>query len=140
MTESPDRHGFDREIGVRGIVQSALWLLAATLAAFLVAWAFYREQSRAEVAADPRPSPLAEAQKPVVPPGPRLQASPESELVAFREEERQALELWLWTDPAAGIAQVPVERAIDSVAAAGRLPDFNPPAPGPEAPEGGAQP
>jgi len=126
MTENS---GFDREIGVSGIVKSAIWLLAVTLAAFLVAWAFYREQARDEAAADPKPSPLAAAQTPVVPPGPRLQASPERELAAFRAEEKQTLEAWAWVDPAGEIAQVPVERAIDSVAAAGHLPDFNPPSP-----------
>lgn len=128
MTE---KTGFDREIGVRGIVQSAIWLLAVTVAAFLVAWAFYREQAREESAGDPKPSPLVEAQKPVVPPGPRLQSTPEVELRAFRVEEEQVLGSWAWSDPAGGIAQVPVERAIEAVVAAGALPDFNPPPPEP---------
>jgi len=135
-----EKTGIDREIGVRGIVQSAIWLLVVTLASFLVAWAFYREQSRAEVAADPRPSPLLEAQKPVVPPGPRLQSTPEKELAAFRLEEEQSLESWAWVDAPAGLAQVPVERAIDAVAASGRLPDFNPPAPEAPSAAGGDQP
>jgi len=126
-----EKSGFDREIGVRGIVQSAVWLLAVTIAAFLVAWAFYREQAREETAADPKPSPLVEAQRPVVPPGPRLQSTPEKELAAFRIEERQVLATWAWVDPAGRIAQVPVERAIEAVVAAGELPDFNPPPPEP---------
>lgn len=133
-----EQTGFDREIGVRGIVQSAIWLLVVTVASFLVAWAFYREQSRAETAVDPRPSPLAEAQKPVVPPGPRLQATPEKELAAFRLEEEQALETWAWVDAPSDLAQVPVERAIEAVAETGKLPDFNPPAPEPVT--GGEQP
>jgi len=137
MTEQP---GIDREIGVRGIVHSAVWLLVVTLASFLVAWAFYRQQSRAEAAADPKPSPLAEAQRPVVPPEPRLQSTPEKELAALRLEEWQALDAWAPVDPTAEVVQVPVERAIDAVAATGRLPDFNPPAPGALAVEQGGPP
>ena len=58
---------------------------------------------------------------------PQLQATPERELDAFRRAEEEILSRWGWSDRAAGRAQVPVERAIEQVAAEGRLPDFLPP-------------
>jgi len=131
MTEHPTGNPgpFDREIDVRAILKIGMWLAVVTLCSYVVAWGFYRLLSSEEAAADPKPSPIAEAQRPRVPPGPHLQANPERELAAFRKGEDERLAGWGWVDRGTGVAHVPVERAIDEVAAAGSLPDFMPPPP-----------
>jgi len=129
MTERTPRpeEGIDREIDARGIFKVGIWLAAVTVASFLFAWGFYRALARSEAQRDAPPSPLVEASRPPAAVGPQLQPVPERELAAFRSAEQRVLEGWGWTDRAAGRAQVPVERAIAEVAAAGALPEFMPP-------------
>jgi len=58
-------------------------------------------------------SPLPEALSQPLPPEPRLQVDPEMELEAMRLEEARRLEGYAWVNEPAGIARVPVERAIE---------------------------
>ena len=46
------------------------------------------------------------------PPAPRLQADPAADLAAERAQQRQRLESYRWVDRDAGIAQIPIERAM----------------------------
>ncbi len=124
----------DREINSRAIAKSAAWLAVTTVAAFIISWFVYLGLAHTEERADPRPSPLAAANQPVVPPEPRLQGSPEKELAAFRAEEDQELEGWSWVDRDAGVAHVPIEVAIESVAKSGQLPDLSTPPAGTSGP------
>jgi hypothetical protein len=118
-------HGIDHEIDVRHIVEIGVWLGGVTLVAFAISWAFYLGLARFVKRADPPPSPLVEAQTQEPPPGPRLQARPEGELAALRAREEARLHGWGWVDESAGIAHVPVERALEAVAAEG-LPSIAP--------------
>jgi hypothetical protein len=117
---------FDHEIDVRGITQVGIWLAVTTVAAFAIVYATYGWLLRSEQRAlDAKPSPIAEANRPQVVPGPRLQANPEAELKAFRTAETARLSGWGWVGAERSWAHVPIERAIDKVAADG-LPDFAP--------------
>jgi hypothetical protein len=112
-------HGIDHEIDVRHIVEVGAWLGGVTLVAFAISWAFYLGLAGMMKQADPPPSPLVEAQSQAPPPGPRLQARPESELAAMRAREEAKLNGWGWVDRGAGVAHVPVERALEAVAREG---------------------
>lgn len=114
----------DREIDVRAIAKVGVWLAAVTVAGFVISWGFYRFLSRGERKLDARPSPIVEASRPAIVPGPPLQATPENELAAFRKSEEARLTSWAWVDRARGVAQVPVGKAIEAVAADGALPSF----------------
>jgi hypothetical protein len=46
------------------------------------------------------------------PPAPRLQADPAADLAAERTQQRQRLQSYHWVDRDAGIAQIPIERAM----------------------------
>jgi hypothetical protein len=46
------------------------------------------------------------------PPAPRLQADPATDLAAERAQQRQRLESYRWVDRDAGIAQIPIGRAM----------------------------
>jgi len=130
MTEhsSGGPSSIDREIDVRSITRIAIWLGVVTVLSFVISWGFYLLLERGEKALDAPPSPLVEAAAPQVPPGPQLQASPAIALQAFRAEEEARLASYGWVDRTQGVAHVPVERAIDRVAAEGSLPSFAPPA------------
>jgi hypothetical protein len=52
-------------------------------------------------------------------PGPRLQAAPPTELAELKESELRRLNGYGWVDRAAGIAHIPIDRAIDIVASKG---------------------
>jgi hypothetical protein len=49
------------------------------------------------------------------PPAPRLQARPADDLAALRAREDAALSAWGWSDRRAGLARVPIERAMELV-------------------------
>jgi hypothetical protein len=120
---------FDREVDVRSIARIGIWLAVVTVASFVISWGFYLLLVRGERKLDAPPSPLAEAAQPQLPPGPQLQASPAVALRAFKAGEEARLAGWGWVDRSAGIAHVPIERALDEVAEQGSLPSFLPPAP-----------
>lgn len=125
---SPAGGGFDRELNVRAIVVTGIGLAAILVVSAALMWplaAFLRERGRA---ADPPPPLLPEARHREMPPEPRLQVAPERELEVLRAEEERMLTSYAWVDETGGIAQVPIERAIELVV------EFGLPAPVPEEP------
>ena len=67
-----------------------------------------------------------------LPAGPRLQVNPDRDIERLREAEAQHLGSYAWVDPAAGIVRIPIQRAMELVAAGDR------PAGPVDAPEGDA--
>src|SRR5205823_3522166 len=61
-------------------------------------------------------------------PDPRLQRDPESELAQVQEEQLSRIHSYGWVDRRAGIARIPVDRAMDILARTG-LPKVPAPAP-----------
>jgi hypothetical protein len=66
-------------------------------------------------------------------PNPRLQQNPTDDLVRMKEEEQQRITSYGWVDRKAGIARIPVDRAMDILDKSG-LPKVAAPAPVPGAP------
>ena len=52
-------------------------------------------------------------------PSPRLQADPLADMNALREQEEKILNSYGWTDQANGKVHIPIERAMDLIAATG---------------------
>lgn len=121
---------FDREIQYHQLIWMGVGLLVtAVVSAVLVFFLLKSFVSwRAEQAAGStplvQPAPTAVA--------PLLLARPERELERVRREEKERLETYGWVDQAAGVAHIPVKRAIDIVAARG-LPTRAAPTPAPAA-------
>lgn len=109
--------GYDRDINLKGILGFAGGVIAAIVIAALAMWGMSIALRGQLTDADPTPSVIPEAQQPYEPPGPGLQDEPEHELQIMRAEEEAALTSYAWVDEAAGIAQIPVERAIAILAA-----------------------
>lgn len=52
-----------------------------------------------------------------LPPEPRVQADPIQDMIEFRAKEEQALRSYAWTDKSRGRVRIPVELAIQKMAA-----------------------
>lgn len=149
---SREAEGFDRELRIGGIVATAAGILVVTAVAMVVIWyvavaikgglaaadpeltAVARAERARRQAASPapaaaEPSAFPQLQLPAgtaLPPGPRLQPSPETEMAQMRAEEERELTTYAWVDRERGMVRVPIDRAIADLAARG-LPEFAPP-------------
>lgn len=117
----PDVHGHGHEskdVKLRGILQFTVVLVIATIAIQLVIgiWmAFYaNEEKQVEASRSPR---LADSVGQF--PDPRLQGNPGAEMARFLKAERQELNAYGWRDRKAGIARIPIDRAMEGVVAQG---------------------
>jgi hypothetical protein len=101
----------DSDVSVWGVLKFALGLVALGLAIYavlaLVMQGFSGRESRRQTQ---RPPFFAVD---VVPPAPRLQGNPGVDLIRFKEEELNRLNHYGWIDKEAGIARIPIDRAMD---------------------------
>jgi hypothetical protein len=88
-----------RIVGVGAIVAAAVILIIAGIRSAMVHW--ITAEHAALVA---RPG--------SIPPVPRLQPDPGSDLEAFRAEKHALLSEWKWTDSSHTFARIPIERAM----------------------------
>lgn len=123
---SPKKNGHGggyekQDVGFRFamVFVSALIAAVVVVMAFLV-W-FYQI-----VAPSPPPQQRGTATTRRLPPAPVLQASPAVDMQKFREREEQKVSSYGWVDEKAGIAKVPVQRAIEIAAERG-LPQWQAP-------------
>ena len=70
-----------------------------------------------EARLSPPANPLAAAEGPRLPPQPRLQVQPVKDLRELREAENNLLEHYGWVDKSAGMVRIPIDRAMDLLAA-----------------------
>jgi hypothetical protein len=144
-TPRPDFEGRpgheDSDVSARGIFMFALGLVALGLvihvALALVMQGFSVRESRAQAG---RPPFFAVE---VVPPAPRLQGNPGVELMQFKQQDLYQLNHYVWIDRGAGIARIPIDRAMDILARTGlpertgppeAVPEQNPPSESEKAP------
>jgi hypothetical protein len=86
------------------------------ISAALMAGLFYYFTAR-EAKRDTGGSPLAETR--TVAPGPRLQTTPSGDLEAMRASDEERLNRYGWVSEEQGVVRIPIERAMDIVAARG---------------------
>ncbi len=128
--QSPERHEppehYDSEIRTKGVVAFVVGLLSLIVFAIAGIWALSHVMRARVALRDPEPPPLLDARRP--PPRPRdaLQTNPAADMTTFRAEQQKELDKYAWVDKQAGVAEIPIARAIDIAAAQG-LPA--PPAP-----------
>jgi len=122
----------DAELDVRAIVVFGIGLAVLIAVVLAAVWLLSARLKRSRSALDPEPSPLAEANTRRPPPEPRLQTAPVADMVTLRRQEDQVLTEYGPADRATGTARIPIDRAIEILAATG-LPE-------PAAPSGGARP
>jgi hypothetical protein len=117
---SPNGAGHEEsEVSVRLIVVSLAFLAVATAVVFVLVVGifryFYTSYSTEEA---------TRLSQPVVPPEPRIEVAPYEQLQQLRIKEDHILSSYAYVDKATGVVRVPIDRAIDMLAAKG-LPSHN---------------
>lgn len=118
----------DHELSYRSIGWFVAGIAILSLAAFAGMWILSSRLKAGSIARDPAASPMPEANQPRPRPRAALQADPTADMQKFRAEEDAVLSSYRWVDKSAGIARIPVSRAIDLLAERG-LPSVPAPAP-----------
>ena len=120
MNERPEGHvsfdseeTLDRELNIRAILYFGLGLVATIVVFGVLMWVLTVQFRDARIAQDPPPPALPEARQSYPPTGPLLQAFPEHDLRELLARDREAVERYAWVDQEAGIARVPIERAME---------------------------
>lgn len=129
---NPDVHHEYRDVNVRGVLVFAAVLLVSAIIIQLLLLAMFNYMERSAERVDPQPHPLA-SQERALPPEPRLQPDPVADMTSLRRTEDYRLNNYGWVDRDAGVAHIPIERAIDLVVQRG-LPVRAGTAPRPAAP------
>lgn len=134
---------FDRDVSLRGVLLTGLGIVLGTVLAMVAMWYMGLAFRDAWVAGQRELTPVEEARRNEIlrvndlrrldedqerffpqlvspldvalPPEPRVQVSPGHDMERFSQSETQRLESYGWVDRRAGIARVPIERAIDEV-------------------------
>ncbi|HEY7727258.1 MAG TPA: hypothetical protein VID50_02270 [Candidatus Eisenbacteria bacterium] len=109
----------DRELDTRKILLIGAGLAIVTVAAIAVMAVLFRVLLAEEVRRDPIPAPLAAEARAQKAPEPRLQVTPEGDLVAMRKAEARVLTSFAWVNRDSGRVRIPIERAMAIIAAEG---------------------
>ena len=113
-------HGDDHEyhdISFKSILLFMGVLTGLTIAVAFALWGMFGILDRRAREADEVPPPTAT--QPQEPPSPRLQSNPNYDLGVFLRSEDSLLNSYGWVDRAGGYARIPIDRAIDIIAARG---------------------
>ena len=96
-----------------------MFLLVLTLAIAAVVIGFYKYLDAREMREKGQRYPMSEMVRRPLPPRPRLQTYPFTDITALRTEERKLLDEYAWVDKNAGVVRIPIERAIEVLAERG---------------------
>lgn len=116
---------FDQDIHLGAIVKTGIWLVGTIVVSMILMAFMSGYLKRFEQKKDPARSPIAEVNDRVLPPTPRLQGAPgselgpEAELETMLAEEQRILRGYGWVSKEGGIARIPVARAIEILAEKG---------------------
>jgi len=118
---------FDREINLRAILWSGVWLVVVTLAAALLMWWLLRGFQTYDQHHEVKMMPMMAQNPQKAPPGPLLQPENPAEdrnqdMANMRRNEDKLLEHASWVDRPGGTLRVPVAVAIDAIVQRGVAP------------------
>ena len=100
-----------------------VWGTAVSLLILVLAWAVptamegWLEANVASLREEPIEMPAGRS----LPAGPRLQVNPDRDIERLRAAEKTHLASYAWVDPDAGVVRIPIDRAMQMVAA-GQMP------------------
>jgi hypothetical protein len=114
------------DVSIRGIVRFGLGLGIATAVISVAMWGLFRFlEARQETREAPVP-PMVAANLKRTPREPRLEPDPLAPRLAARAREEALLSSYGWVDRGAGVARIPIDRAMELLAERG-LPPPKPP-------------
>jgi hypothetical protein len=102
------------DISARTVFWGMFSLAVLVAAAMLLLLGVYRYFAAEHARRDPALHPLA-AERPALPPEPRLQPIPAQDMEQMRRAEQQRLSTYGWVDRQQGIVRLPVERAMELI-------------------------
>lgn len=117
---------FDSEISVSGIVWFKVGLTVLSVGVFVFLWLAYNRYQTHLLARSGARSPLAEANEPRPRAAIRVQENPLKAMQELSARDTQQLTTYGWVDKQAGVARIPIKRAMEIVAEKG-LPSPAPP-------------
>ncbi len=107
----------DAEVGP--LVRFAIFLTVVTLVAAALTVGFYKYLDARERSEKAPRFPMSVGVERPRPPTPRLQTFPFDDIKGLRREEARLLDHYTWVDKNAGTVRIPVDRAIELLAAKG---------------------
>jgi len=107
---TPEENYEHSDASVSGVLKSGIWLAAILVVVSLSMRFTFHKMSEMTPMGGPA-SPFEDARQ--MPPAPRLQVDPQTELRDYCASQVQSLTTYGWKDSQAGIVQIPVDRAID---------------------------
>jgi hypothetical protein len=111
---------FDGEISYKQIILFMGYLLAFTAVTFVLMWWMIQGMENSLASGDSAPSPIPEANLPPESPGPQLQFYPPvADIERLHAWEDERLESYAWENEEAGVARIPIERAMEIMAERG---------------------
>lgn len=113
----PERGHETRDLDVRAVAWFAVGLTVATALTYLAVAGLFQAFQRFHPSPDSS-SRIALHPQMLAPP-PRLQADAAADLAKFRAAEEAQLHSYGWVDKSAGIARIPIERAMELIAERG---------------------
>jgi hypothetical protein len=121
-----DSEEFDSELNIRAILWTTAGVVAICIVSVIAMWgmfvgfdAFDRRNASRQPAAPAIPESMRQSMRQGAPPGALLQASPTEDMTAMRGENDRVLRHAGWVDRAQGTVRVPIDVAIDVLAARG---------------------
>ena len=128
-----------REIDFRAVSQFGFWLAFGVIGVILAMLALFRALEKKDRASDTVLPPNVAANLARTPPEPRLEPLPLAPGQRLRAEEDAILTTYGWVDKEAGMARIPIDRAIEILAERGLPPSKPmPPAAAPPTPQAAA--
>ena len=119
----PASQTFDREINLKAIAWTIGLLVAVALVVHVIVYGLIVGFNRYDDKREPRPSPLAAANKQPLPPRPWLQDDPEKDMKKFRDREDRLIGKAQWLDRRQGRLRIPIDLAMEIVAGRGLGPE-----------------
>jgi hypothetical protein len=95
-----------------------VWTTVGILVTLVLCMVIAALQFRFEESVMPKPTGIFSNQR-RLPPLPRLQAFPAKDLAAFKDQQMSRVESFGWVDKQAGVAHVPVEKAMEMLLKSG---------------------
>jgi len=107
----------DQELSVKALALCTVGLVALIVGSGVLMWVLSEGLRSMSAAGDPPPPAMEEAREAYTPPSPRLQSHPTHAMDELRALENETMESYGWIDEQAGIAHIPIERALELYAA-----------------------
>lgn len=108
-----------RDVSFRPVVAATFGLTAVIGFVLLGMWLLFGDLAARAARSTPAANPLAAQSARELPPNPRLQTAPIDDLRRLRDAEHRILTTYEWVDAEKGVVRIPIERAMDLLAARG---------------------